>query len=63
MKDCSQTIQMLIKRATGRKVAVLPTEELTVALNLTREELLSYALELKSPLKDKIHVLSLKLKS
>jgi hypothetical protein len=54
MKDCSQTIQMLIKRATGRKVAVLPTEELTVALNLTREELLSDALELKSPLKDQI---------
>jgi hypothetical protein len=34
----------VVKRATGRKVAVLPTEELTVALKLTREELLSDAL-------------------
>jgi hypothetical protein len=54
MKDCSATIQMLIKRATGKRVAVLPTEELTVAMNLTKEELLRDALELKSPLRDQI---------
>jgi hypothetical protein len=42
------------KKATGRKVTVLPTEELTVALNITREELLSDALLLKSQLKEQI---------
>jgi hypothetical protein len=54
VKDCSQTIEVLIKKATGRKVAFLPTEELTVALNLTREELLSEALEIKLSIKDQI---------
>jgi hypothetical protein len=54
VKDCSQTIEVLIKKATGREVAFLPTEELTVALNLTREELLSEALEIKLSIKDQI---------
>jgi hypothetical protein len=54
MKYCSATIQMLIKRANGKRVAVFPIEELTVVMNLIKEDLFRDSLSIKSPLREQI---------